>query len=182
MKNLENFNQAIENEGLKWIQINSDSNDYPKGLGSYGAIGFDDYKQAEKFAEENGGDIVLFQTKGGHTFWRNKGNKYEPLTSDDFLNDCNDDVYEVYTKGHLEAFEERIKKAVAEELFEEIEEAYKNLVDFKEVLENKQDDEIVYYDGNSNSFNTCKIEMMSYSQDVYTYAVGVCFNPQIHEE
>lgn len=182
MKNLENFNQAIENLGLKWIQINDKGNDYPSGLGSYGAIGFDNYKQAEEFAEENGGEIVHFETKGGHTFWRNKGAAYKPYTSDDYINDCNDNVIETNTELELAHFELKIKEAVEEQLFEKIEEAYKTLVDFKEVLENKEEDEIVYYDGGSNTFDTCKMEMMTYNQDVYTYAIGVVFNPKIHEE
>lgn len=183
MKNLLfNFKEATDKEGLKLIQINTEGNDYPRGLGSYGAIGFDTYEDAEKFAEENGGEVYIFETRAGHTFWRAKGNKYEALTAQDYINDCNDNVNVVCIESETEHFWEAVKETQENEDFEsllKIIDKQKEAIDF---FENLPEDETPIYDGNCDSYESVPNTMMHYSEDVYTYAVGVYFNPELHEE
>ncbi len=182
MKNLENFKIAADNQDLTIIQINTDGNDYPRGLGSYGAIGFVSIEQAKVFSEENGGDVAHFETRGGHTFWRNKGNAYKPYTASNYVDDCNDNVYETDLQTELDRFKEGIETGIDNEDFELIDKAYQLFKKFQEAYENKGESETIIYDGNSDRFEAIPNEMMSYSEDVYTYAIGVYFNPREHEE
>lgn len=175
---LENFIQETEDNNLRLIQINTDANDYPRGLGSYGAIGFDTFKDAEDFCAENGGEVCSFKTRGGHTFWRNEGAKYEPFTAQDYINDCNDYVNEVCIKSETEHFWIEVKEAQENEDFERlliIVDKQKQAIDF---FENLPEDETPYYNGNSDSYGSISTTMMQYSEDVYTYAIGVYFNPK----
>lgn len=180
MKTLENFNQAIENEGLTSIQINTDGNDYPKGLGSYGAIGFETFKEAEAFAEENGGEIVVFETKGGHTFWRNKGGLNAEFSCLDIM-DTDGNMEHVDFTSLKESFQERLKEIEANNV-DGVIDLLTNYQTDLEFLQNIDEGNIAVKKYGFKGLDEIPIKTMQFSYDVYTYAIGVYFNPVLHEE
>lgn len=182
MKNLENFKAEADMKGWTLIQINTDGNDYPRGLGAYGAIGFDTIKEAEQFAEDNGGEVYQFQTKKGHTFWRAKGWTNKPFTAQDYLNDCNDDVNEVCKKSEIESFFEFSKDAIENEDLEQVKNLIEKLKECIDFFDKLPETETPFYDGNSSSYGSISNTMMQYNEDVYINAIGVFFDPELHED
>ncbi len=175
---LESFIQETEDNNLRLIQINTQSNDYPTGLGSYGAIGFNAYKEAEDFCEKNGGEICSFKTRQGHTFWRKEGNVYSPFSYEDYLDKCNDNVNYTTLSEETESFWSAVSNAKDDfEHLKVIVEKHQKTIDF---FENLKDNEVGIYNGNSDTLESCKQEFMQFSEDVYTYSIGVYFNPKFH--
>lgn len=181
MKNLELFQTATQdNKSLTLIQINTDGNDYPRGLGSYGAIGFNTIEQAEEFARENGGEVSKFKTRAGHHFWRLIGWTNEAFSIDAWLEDAGDNTYMTILSDEFERFAEVAKDYANNEDFDGITKAYNRLENAKDAIDALEDDEVLVWNG--SYFESKNEKMMEYSYDVYSYAVGVVFNPEIHEE
>lgn len=169
-----------EQRGLDIIQLNTDGNDYPRGLGDYAAIGFDTYEDAEAFAEEIGSDVCLFQTRDGHTFWRNNGRKYEALTADDYLNDLGDNFH-AWTPDMLDSDADVVRDLVADD---ELEKAAKKIADLQKLRDEYDEaeaDEIIIC-GEGRYMETVKATMMKYYEDVHTYAVGVLIGTDLNSD
>lgn len=74
---------AYEN-GLELVTITQGMNGYPSGL--YKAVsGFESFEDAEDFAKEVNGEVVLLTKRDGHQFWTNNGRQYEPLEQADYI-------------------------------------------------------------------------------------------------
>lgn len=179
MKTLEKFENATQdNKSLTLIEINSDGNDYPRGLGSYGAIGFETIKEAEKFANENGGEVSRFKNRDGHQFWRLLGWAGKAFSIDAYLEDAGDNIYLTTLSDEYNRFAEDSKACAENEDFDGITRAYNRLekaISGFDALE--EDEELIW---NGAYFESKKKAMMQYSYDVYSYAIGVVFNPEIH--
>ena len=68
---------AYEN-GLELVEITQGMNGYPSGL--YKAVsGFESFEDAEDFAKEVNGEVVLLTKRDGHQFWSNHGRTYEGI-------------------------------------------------------------------------------------------------------
>ena len=64
--------------GLDIVEVTKGKNGYPEGL--YKAIvGFDYFENAEDFAEQVNGEVVLLSKRNGHHLWTNKGRAYEGI-------------------------------------------------------------------------------------------------------
>jgi hypothetical protein len=181
MITLENFINEVDKNNLKLIQINSEENDYPNGIGSYGAINFENYHEAEIFCNRYGGEICSFRTRQGHTFWRNQGNAYKSFSYEDYLNKCNDNVYITTIKDQEERFWEQLKDIIENKDFNELLNIVNQRKENIEYMNSVEDNQIIYYDGNSDTLNNIRYTFMQFSEDVYTYAIGVYFNPNKHE-
>lgn len=178
---LENFIQEVEGNKLRLIECNTQSNDYPSGLGCYGAIGFDTYEEAVSFAKDNGGEVGSFQTRQGHTFWRYEAAKFKAFSYEDYLNKCNGNVNYTTLSEETENFWNAVSNDKDDEDFEHLKiivEDHQKTIDF---FENLSDDEIGIYNGNNNTLESCKHEFMQFSEDVFTYSIGVYFNPKKHQ-
>ena len=162
---------AIEN-GLSKIEITTGINGYPEGLGNYGVIGFDSYDDAAKFSDENGGEVVIFESKDGWHFWKNKGFAYRPFTSDDLLNDMGDNYS--YADESNEFYAEQLSELASnfDGDFSNLENRIKEIKEIISAKENCSDDErvIVSY---GNYYDTVKNNFMDYTYDTHKYAVGV---------
>lgn len=63
---------------LDIVEVTRGMNGYPEGL--YKAIvGFDYFEDAEYFAEQVNGEVVLLSKRNGHHLWTNKGRAYEGI-------------------------------------------------------------------------------------------------------
>ena len=64
--------------GLDIVEVTQGMNGYPEGL--YKAIvGFDSFEDAEYFAEQVNGEVVLLSKRNEHHLWTNKGRAYEGI-------------------------------------------------------------------------------------------------------
>ena len=82
---------AYEN-GLELVEITQGMNGYPSGL--YKAVsGFESFEDAECFADEVNGEVVLLSRRDGHQFWVNHGRQYEPLERAKFIDENNEEMF-----------------------------------------------------------------------------------------
>lgn len=78
--------------GLDIVEVTKGKNGYPEGL--YKAIvGFDYFENAEDFAEQVNGEVVLLSRRDGHALYTNNGRAYEGLESAKYIDE---DRYEVF--------------------------------------------------------------------------------------
>ena len=80
-------------DGLELVSITQGMNGYPSGL--YKAVaGFESFEDAERFADEVKGEVVLLTKRDGHQFWSNNGRQYEPLERAKFIDENDEIVFE----------------------------------------------------------------------------------------
>lgn len=161
--------------GLDIVDITQGMNGYPKGL--YKAlIGFDTFEDAEVFAEEVKGEVVLLTKRDGHQFWSNNGRQYEALERAKFIDEETEDVY---TCSQCYDFESWAKGVIEDMLGEGC-----DLVDIREVSNTMCDtyDEIYRMVGGEVAIvnrmdYTCRVEdyyaTTIHDDDVTTYAIAV---------
>lgn len=95
--------------GLNIVEVTQGTNGYPKGL--YKAIvGFDYFENAEDFAEQVSGEVVLLSRRDGHALYTNNGRVYEGIERAKFIDE---DRYEVFESelGSMDGTEKEIRKA-----------------------------------------------------------------------
>lgn len=79
-------------DGLELVTITQGMNGYPSGL--YKAVAdFESFEDAECFADEVNGEVVLLSRRDGHQFWVNHGRQYEPLERAKYLDEDEDVVF-----------------------------------------------------------------------------------------
>ena len=72
--------------GLDTVAVTKGKNGYPEGL--YKAIvGFSYFDNAEDFAEQVNGEVVLLSKRIGHHLWTNNGRAYEGIESARFIDE-----------------------------------------------------------------------------------------------
>lgn len=168
-------NQILENAremGLNTIEITTGMNGYPQGLGDYGVTGFETYADAEKFAEDNGGEVVLFESKYGWHFWNQRGWMSRPFNSDDLLQDMGDNY--AYADTTNEHYAEQLAD-IAKDFdgdFEALENRIKEIKEIIDAVESAYEDERVIV-GYGNFYETVKATFMAYNYDTHRWAVGV---------
>ena len=80
-------------EGLELVTITQGVNGYPSGL--YKAVsGFESFEDAEDFAKEVNGEVMLLSRRDGYQFWSNNGRQYEPLERAKFIDENDEIVFE----------------------------------------------------------------------------------------
>lgn len=182
MKNLELFEQAIDLQDLTHIEINTDGNDYPRGLGAVGAIGFNQFSEAEAFAEQHGGEVVVFKTRDGHHFWRNEGRAYSPFTAHDYIDGADDNTNLITEEDLTDKFWEDLMAATEDKDIDEVDYIFENYKEHLADIQAAGDGKVCFFDGNTNEIGTLDETFMEYRYDVYSYAIGVYFHPSLHEE
>lgn len=81
-----------EEWGLDIVEITQGVNGYPKGL--YKALmGFDTFENAEAFADEVNGEVVLLTKRDGHQLWFNGGRQYEALERAKFIDENEEEMF-----------------------------------------------------------------------------------------
>lgn len=163
---------------MQKIEITTGTNGYPEGL-HRGVIGFNSFEDAQKFAEENSGEVILLHKKNGWELYQSKGTVYAPISYKQYLNDLGSD-YEIADEERvLELLKEDIKNA---DDIRDIEFSYQNAKDLISEIENSSDDQVVISIG-INHHETVSKEMMSYNEDNNEFIIGVEFKgyPQLEE-
>lgn len=161
--------------GLKIIEINHADNDYPKGLGEFGIIDFENFEDAEKFANENGCEVHRFQTRDGWHFWHDKGSAFEPYEAENFIEKLGDNYYEASEEQEADLI--RDTNLEGQELIEFLKERIKILEELEKANKNQ-----VVICGYGRYYDTVDSTMMAFSEDVYTYAIGVLVPNDYEEE
>lgn len=164
-----------EEWGLNIVEITQGINGYPKGL--YKALmGFDIFEDAECFAEEVNGEVVLLTRRDGHQLWFNRGRQFEALERAKFIDEETEDVYTCSQCGDFVSW----AKGEIENMLRE----GCDLVDIREASDTMCDtfDEIYRMEGGEVAIvnrmdYTCRIEdyyaTTIHDDDVTTYAIAV---------
>lgn len=79
--------------GLNIVEVTQGVNGYPEGL--YKAIiGFDYFENAEDFAEQVNGEVVLLSRRDGHALYTNRGRAYDGIERAKFIDENRYEVFE----------------------------------------------------------------------------------------
>jgi len=171
MKTKEEILDNADCLGLQVVETCDNGAGYPSGI-SRAVIGFENFEAAKKFATENECEVCLFKIRAGHHFYQNLGWTYRVLTYKDYLNDLGDNYREFDFEQELAAAKENLEYAGGTvQDYEDLMEVFDG---FKREVDNLPDDKVLIYNG--YKLEQCSSEMMSYSEDVYTYIVGVAVN------
>lgn len=94
----ENTYEMACSKGYDIVTITRGMNGYPEGL--YSAVsGFGCFPEAEDFAKEIGGEIVLLCKRDGHQFWSNCGRTFSPIQPDQEWFDDDEELIQVDGAG-----------------------------------------------------------------------------------
>ena len=159
--------------GLQTIEITHSNSSYPKNLGDWGVIGFNNMEEAESFRDKSGGEVGEFYKKDGWDLWNYGGVKNKSYNYQYYLNKLGDD-YSKATKSDNDYYVERIAE-MAKRSIEDLEYLIKMVESIKEIIEKLEDadeDEVVIRYG-INYYETVQREMMIFSEDSKTYCIGV---------
>lgn len=162
--------------GLDVVEITQGTNGYPEGL--YKALkGFDYFENAEDFAEQVGGEVVLISKRDGHQFWKNNGRAYGGIQRASFINESK---YEIFTdEGDFEEW-------CCQEVEYQMQCGF-NLFDMKDTLETMCDtydeiygrcsDEMIVVDISDYTCESVeKVVTEIHDNDVTMYAIAVVDN------
>lgn len=118
------------------IEITTGRNGYPENL-KFAFTDFETFEQAENFAKEYNGDVVLVQQKAGWQVWEDRGTIYAPITLAEAYG-----KFDIYDK---EAISQEIKELAA--LQREGEGDFSDVrAMWREYYNSMNDDEVVIYD------------------------------------
>jgi hypothetical protein len=164
--------EIAQDENLTCIETTTGSNGYPQHL-KPAIIGFDNFEDAEKLAEEFGLEIQIFTKKDGQQLYSRTGNRaYEPLK-----NSCEDygDNYSQFGYGITEEefFNEEVKDVL--NTFDNFEELQNFINDKKEIfkeIERAEEGQLVITQM-GRYYETIQKESMHFYHDTKTWVIGV---------
>ena len=159
--------------GLDEVTITQGRNGYPEGL--YKAlIGFDYFENAEDFAEQVGGEVVLLTKRDGHQFWEKRGRAYEGIERAKFIDEDRYDVFsseldfEEWCVGEIEH-----RMNMGFDLFE-FKDMIEQMCDTYEDIRTRWRDEIAIVDTRDYTCETTEEYVTKiHDNDVTTYAIAV---------
>lgn len=177
---MKSMNEIASENGLMVINTTTGLNGYPQSL-KEAIIGFDDFEQAEKLAEEYQLDIEIFTKRDGWQFWNRDNNSaydaFERSASDygenfqQFESNMSQDDF-LQQVGAAEFIDEL---ADEEDGLDRIEEYMKDLRVLYNAIAKADDDEIVIADGDVY-VETIKEKTMQFSYDTKNYVIGLINN------
>ena len=127
-------------------------------------VGFENFEQAKEK-----GETFLFSKRDGQE-WKEVSNKYEPLTSDDYLKDLGDNYSEISLENEIEFVKSEIVSLIKNSEFEIATSLVEYLIENEENTKDLGSDEILI---KGDLFEIVKKEMMGYHEDVTSYVIGV---------
>lgn len=173
MENLD-LKEIAKKTGFDYIETTTGMNGYPQNI-KPAIVGFNNFDEAQKIADEYGLQIEQFTKKNGWQLWVRTGDTaYEPFENDS--SDYGDD-YQEYSSSEFEDESEFFEKEVKELLTscESLDEAEAILSSQKELWENieqSEDDEIII-SCSGRYYETIKKKTMSFHHDSNTKIIGV---------
>ena len=162
--------------GLNIVEVTQGMNGYPEGL--YKAvIGFDYFENAEDFAEQIGGEVVLLSRRDGHALYTNNGRAYEGIEREKFIDEDRQEVFDSeldFEEWCVEEIEHRMNMGF-------------NLFDFRDMIDQMCDtyddingrwrDEIAIVDTKDYTCETIeRYATELHDDDVTTYVIAVVEN------
>ena len=159
--------------GLNIVEVTQGVNGYPEGL--YKAIiGFDFFENAEDFAEQIGGEVVLLSRRDGHALYTNRGRAYEGIERAKFIDENRCEVFDSeldFEEWCVGEIEHRMNMGI-------------NLFEFRDMIDQMCDtyddingrcrDEIAIVDTRDYTCETVeKYVTEIHDEDVTTYVIAV---------
>lgn len=156
---------------MKEIEITTGMNGYPAHLHK-GFIEFDSMAEAEKFAQENHGEVVELRKRDGWHFWESRGHAFGPFHigaetyGDDYRTVTAFDNWEDECRELLSAM-------ISDEAsLEDLSKAIEEMRAIGEKVENLDAQEaVLLYQGKFQEI--IKLVTMDYREDVWSYQIGV---------
>ncbi|WP_311440175.1 hypothetical protein [Hoylesella buccalis] len=177
---MKSINEIASENDLQVINTTTGLNGYPKSL-KEAIIGFEDFEQAEKLAEEYHLDIEIFTKRDGWQFWNRDANS----ANDAFersASDYGENFQQFEAKISQDEFLQQVgassfidELADEEDGLDRIEEYVKDLRELYNAIAKASDDEIVIADGDVY-VETIKKRTMQYSYDTKNYVIGLIDN------
>ncbi|EFA98194.1 hypothetical protein [Hoylesella timonensis] len=177
---MKKINEIASENGLQVITTTTGMNGYPQSL-KKAIIGFENFEQAEKLAEEYHLDIEVFTKRDGWDLWSRGGDsaydafersaddygenyqQFEPnMSQDDFLQ-------QIGAADFVQGL------ADEEDGLDKIEDYIKGIRELYDEIATANDDEIVIAEGDTY-VETIKVKTMQYSYDTKHYVIGLIDN------
>ena len=177
---MKSINEIASENGLQVINTTTGLNGYPQSL-KEAIIGFEDFEQAEKLAEEYHLDIEVFTKRDGWQFWnRDNNSAYDAFERS--ASDYGENFQQFKANMSQDEFLQQVgassfidELADEEDGLDRIEEYTKDLRELYNAIAKAADDEIVIADGDVY-VETVKEKTMQYSYDTKNYVVGLIDN------
>ena len=177
---MKSINEIASENDLQVIDTTTGLNGYPQSL-KKAIIGFEDFEQAEKLAEEYHLDIEVFTKRDGWQLWsRDNNSAYDAFERS--ASDYGENYLQFEANMSPDDFLQQVGAAsYIDELADEedgldrIEEYMKDLRELYNAIAKASDDEIVIADGDVY-VETIKERTMQYSYDTKHYVIGLIDN------
>ncbi len=165
MKTIEIKGKEIQLDDLQVVETTEGANGYPLFL-KKAVIGFENFNACENWRDKNCPDceIEAFKIRDGWHFYEGIGRTYDSFTYYDYLSGLGDDwnlCDEVYMK---ELMNEQFYSQVLDE------------------LRTVKDGEVLLVNISSCCTEVVKERFMKYSEDVWTYAIGISIPKELQED
>lgn len=175
MKNKADLREIADNNGLTYAESTSGTNGYPSNIKGI-IIGFDNFEEAQKLADEHNLKIEFFTKKDGWQLWYRTGNNaHEEMknSSDDY----GDNYHQFEKMEEEEYFQSEIIPYIKENLeenssFERLEELLKLHKKIFEGIESMEKNEILITDFNGG-FEIIKKSSMYFYHDTKHTTIGL---------
>ena len=169
-------------KGLDIIEITEGNNGYPKNIYK-GVIGFDNFEDANIFANSINGEVVLLSRKEGHHFYTNNGWVDKPIHYTHLIDDS------IIDFSDINDFKDYVLNVLKENFntFDDCEEFISNVnsindfIDNYDYVANNNLDKkfIILYDSNRKipfAIDVVSEYTMRGNYDTTTYVIGVVEN------
>lgn len=177
---MKSMNEIASENGLQVIETTTGLNGYPRAL-KKAIIGFDDFEQAEKLAEEYHLDIEVFTKRDGWQLWsRDNNSAYDAFERS--ASDYGENYLQFEANMSQDDFLQQVGAADfingladEEDGLDRIEEYMKDLRELYNAIASADDDEIVIAESDVY-VETIKKKTMQYSYDTKHYVIGLIDN------
>ena len=164
------FRELADNNGLQFIETTSGTNGYPQDL-KPALIGFNDYEEAEEFAQEHGLQTYIFHKRNGWQLWQRSKPAYEPMIIS--AENYGDDYNMLLASELIKYFDNEVKPRLDD--FDDID-SLKKFVDEQEIIMEELDlcnenEAVITYCG--DYYDTVKVKSIEWSHDTHHYVIGV---------
>ena len=177
---MKSINEIASENGLQVIDTTTGLNGYPQCL-KKAIIGFENFEQAEKLAEEYHLDIEVFTKRDGWQLWsRDNNSAYDAFERS--ASDYGENFQQFEANMSQDDFLQQVgassfidELADEEDGLDRIEEYMRDLRELYNAIASAADDEIVIADGDVY-VETVKEKTMQYSYDTKNYVIGLIDN------
>ena len=177
---MKSINEIVSENDLQVIDTTTGLNGYPQCL-KQAIIGFENFEQAEKLAEEYHLDIEVFTKRDGWQLW-SRGNNHAYDAFERSASDYGENFQQFEANMSQDDFLQQVgassfidELADEEDGLDRIEEYMRDLRELYNAIASAADDEIVIADGDVY-VETVKEKTMQYSYDTKNYVIGLIDN------